>query len=187
MWKWRKDKTWLEASHGQLPRPRTRRGRRSRGGTWPGAPAPPRTPGQPRASRPCATPTRWGDIIDIVDIINIANIINTGCLYKLSRINLLFGPLKCSKSNFNPVHVFLHFNSFCLEVLKLILASKLSELVQFENRTANNQTAWKKSKNKAEIKTMLFPSFRTDVFGLGDVNWTAKLNFKGGLLSSILL
>ena len=57
----------------------------------------------------------------------------TGCLYKLSRINLLFGPLKCSKSNFDPVHVFLHFNSFCLEVLKLILASKLSELEQFEN------------------------------------------------------
>ena len=52
--------------------------------------------------------------------------IATGCSYKLSRKNLLFGPLKCSKSNFNPVHVFLHFNSFCLEVLKLILASKLS-------------------------------------------------------------
>ena len=51
----------------------------------------------------------------------------TGCLYKLSRINWLFGPLKCFKSNFNPVHVFLHFKSFCLVVLQLILASKLSE------------------------------------------------------------
>ena len=39
---------------------------------------------------------------------------STGCLYKLSRRNLMWGPLKCSKSNFNPVHVFLHFNSFCL-------------------------------------------------------------------------
>ena len=42
-------------------------------------------------------------------------------------------------SNFNPVHVFLHFKSFCLVVLKLILASKLSELEQFENRAANYQ------------------------------------------------
>ena len=47
---------------------------------------------------------------------------STGCLYKLSRRNLMWGPLKCSKSNFNPVHVFLHFNSFCLVVLKLNLA-----------------------------------------------------------------
>ena len=68
---------------------------------------------------------------------------STGCSYKLSRINLLFGPLKCSKSNFNPVHVFLHFNSFCLEVLKLILASKLSELEQFENRAANGLFTYK--------------------------------------------
>ena len=60
--------------------------------------------------------------------------ITTGCLYKLSPINLIWGPLKCSKSNFNPVHVFLHFKSFCLVVLKLILASKLSELELFENR-----------------------------------------------------
>ena len=63
----------------------------------------------------------------------------TGCLYKLSRKNLVWGPLKCSKSNFNPVHVFLHFNSFCLVVLKLILASKLSEWEQFENFAANYQ------------------------------------------------
>ena len=56
-------------------------------------------------------------------------------------INLLFGPLKCSKSNFNPVHVFLHFNRFVLEVLKLILASKLSEIQQFKNRAANYQLA----------------------------------------------
>ena len=67
----------------------------------------------------------------------------TGCSFKLSRRNLPFGPLKCSKSNFNPVHVFLHFNSFCLEVLKLILASKLSELEQFENRAANGLFTYK--------------------------------------------
>ena len=53
---------------------------------------------------------------------------NTGCLYKLSTINLVWGPLKCTKSNFIPVHVFLHFKSFCLVVLQLILASKLSQL-----------------------------------------------------------
>ena len=65
--------------------------------------------------------------------------IATGCLYKLSRINLVWGPLKCIKSNFNPVHVFLHFKSFCLVVLQLILASKLSEWEQFENFAANYQ------------------------------------------------
>ena len=63
--------------------------------------------------------------------------VNTGCSYKLSTINLVWGPLKCSKSNFNPVHVFLHFKSFCLVVLKLILALKLSELEQFEKRAKN--------------------------------------------------
>ena len=63
----------------------------------------------------------------------------TGCFYLLSPINSVWGALKCSKSNFNPVHVFLHFKSFCLVVLKLILASKLSELQQFENRAANYQ------------------------------------------------
>ena len=45
--------------------------------------------------------------------------------------------------NFNPMHVFLHFNSFYLEVLKLILAAKLNELEQFENRAANCQFACK--------------------------------------------
>ena len=61
----------------------------------------------------------------------------TGCFYELSPINLVRGPLKCSKSNFNPVHVFLHFKSLCLVVLKLILTSKLSELEQFENLAEN--------------------------------------------------
>ena len=58
----------------------------------------------------------------------------TGCFYKLSRINLV---LKCPKSNFNPMHVFLHFKSFCLVLLQLILASKLSELEQFEKQAEN--------------------------------------------------
>ena len=70
--------------------------------------------------------------------------LSTGCLYKLSRINLVWGPLKCIKSNFNPVHVFLHFKSFCLVVLQLILASKLSEWEQFENFAANYQFRKKK-------------------------------------------
>ena len=59
------------------------------------------------------------------------------------------GPLKCSKSNFNPVHVFLYFKSFCLVVLKLILASKLRELEQFENLAANYQLASIKGGNEA--------------------------------------
>ena len=47
--------------------------------------------------------------------------------------------IKIKQSNFNPVHVFLHFGTFGLMVLQLILASKLSELKQFENIAANNQ------------------------------------------------
>ena len=47
---------------------------------------------------------------------------------KLSMfLNLVWGPVKYTKSNFNPVHVFLHFGTFCLEVLQLILSSKLSD------------------------------------------------------------
>ena len=38
-----------------------------------------------------------------------------------------------------PVHVFLHFGTFGINVVQLILASKLSELEQFENFAANNQ------------------------------------------------
>ena len=45
--------------------------------------------------------------------------LSTWCLYKLSKINLVWGPSKCTKSNFNPVHLFLHSKSFCLVVLKL--------------------------------------------------------------------
>ena len=69
----------------------------------------------------------------------VSQFLHTGCLYKLSTINLVWWPLKCTKSNFNPVHVFLHFGTFCFVVLQLILASKLSELEQFENFAANNQ------------------------------------------------
>ena len=52
------------------------------------------------------------------------------------------------------MHVFLHFNSFCLVVLKFILASKLSELEQFENRAANYQLASIKGRNEAKKKPM---------------------------------
>ena len=52
---------------------------------------------------------------------------------------LLWGLLKCTTSNCNPVHVFLHFGTFGLEVLQLILASKLSQFEQFENCASNNQ------------------------------------------------
>ena len=61
----------------------------------------------------------------------------TGCLYKLSQINLVWWSLKCTKSNFNPVYVFPHFKSFCLVVLQLILSLKLSELEQFEKQAEN--------------------------------------------------
>ena len=72
-----------------------------------------------------------------INLLNLQLVLITGCFYQLSPINLVSGPLKCSKSNFNPVHVFLHFKSFCLVILKLILASKLSELQQFENLAEN--------------------------------------------------
>ena len=55
----------------------------------------------------------------------IVSNITTGCLYKLSK--MFWGPLKCTKSNFNTVHVFVYFRTFCLVALQLILASKLSE------------------------------------------------------------
>ena len=71
----------------------------------------------------------------------VSQFLHTGCLYKLSTINLVWWPLKCTKSNFNPVHVFLHFGTFCFVVLQLILASKLSELEPFENWAANCQFA----------------------------------------------
>ena len=64
----------------------------------------------------------------IISYLYIIRYADTGCFYRLSPINLVWGPLKYSKSNFNLVHVFLHFKSFCMVVLKLILASKLSEL-----------------------------------------------------------
>ena len=51
------------------------------------------------------------------------------------------------------MHVFLHFNSFCLVVLKLILASKLGELDQFENLAANYQLASIKGGNEAKKQT----------------------------------
>ena len=45
------------------------------------------------------------------------------------------------------MHVFLHFGTFGLDVLQLTLASKLSQLEQFEIFAANNQF-----KSKQECK-----------------------------------
>ena len=57
--------------------------------------------------------------------------------------NFVSEPLKCTKSNFNPVLIFPHFGTFCLLVLQLILAEKFSDLEQFENWAANCQFASK--------------------------------------------
>ena len=46
--------------------------------------------------------------------------------------NCIWGPLKGTKSSFKPVHLFLHFGTFGLLVLQLILSSKLSELEHFD-------------------------------------------------------
>ena len=44
---------------------------------------------------------------------------------------------------FSTCAFFFHFGTFCVVVLQLILASKLGELEEFENRTANSQFASK--------------------------------------------
>ena len=58
----------------------------------------------------------------------------------------VWGAFKDPKSNFKPVHFALYFGNFTLLVLKVILASKLSELEEFKNRAANNQIARKRMK-----------------------------------------
>ena len=50
-------------------------------------------------------------------------------------------------------------------VLQLILASKLSELEQFENLAANYQLASKKGENETLKKPMPFLSFRKGAYG----------------------
>ena len=66
--------------------------------------------------------------------------------------------IKIKQIKFNPVHVFLHFGTFGLKVLQLILASKLSELEQFENIAANIQFRNQNSENDTKIKLMSLPS-----------------------------
>ena len=51
------------------------------------------------------------------------------------------------------MHLFLHFRTFGLVVLQLILASKLSELEQFENQAAHYELASKKGENETLEKT----------------------------------
>ena len=80
-------------------------------------------------------------------------------------MNFICGPLKLTKSNFNPVHVFLHFGTFGVVVLQLILASKLGELEQFENPAAYYQLASKKGENETLKKPMPLLSFRKGTCG----------------------
>ena len=51
------------------------------------------------------------------------------------------------------MHVFVHFGTFGLVVLQLILASKLSEFEQFENFAPNNLLESKKKKPKRPNQT----------------------------------
>ena len=53
------------------------------------------------------------------------------------------------------MHVFLNFRTFDLKVLQLILASKLSDLVQFENFETINQFR-KQKKGKITPKSNLY-------------------------------
>ena len=58
----------------------------------------------------------------------------------------VWGAFKDPKSNFKPVDFALYFGNFTLLVLKVILASKLSDLEEFKNLAANNQIARKRMK-----------------------------------------
>ena len=75
---------------------------------------------------------------------------------------------------------------FYLVVLQLIIASKLSELEQFENRAANYRIASRKGWKWEKIKLRLLQSFRKGVFWQGDVVLAVNFNFNGGFLSWIL-
>ena len=55
----------------------------------------------------------------------------TGSFKRIEVFKIRMRAIKIDQ--FNPVHVFLHFETFCLVALRLILASKLSELDQCEN------------------------------------------------------
>ena len=63
----------------------------------------------------------------------------TGSLKSIAWKYMALKAIKMEQSYFNPVHVFLHFGTFGLKALQLILASKLSELEPFENFAAYNQ------------------------------------------------
>ena len=75
---------------------------------------------------------------------NIILMFIQGCQQLLMYFICVWGALKGPKFNFKPVHFALYFGNFTLLALKLILASKLSELEQFENQAANNQIARKR-------------------------------------------
>ena len=85
------------------------------------------------------TSSGWIYLVDIhIHTVTLSNVLQGP--HKLPTKSMwLWGPLKCTISNCNPVHVFLHFGTFGSLVLQLILASKLSELEQFEFFSANNQ------------------------------------------------
>ena len=72
---------------------------------------------------------------------------------------------------------------FYLVVLQLIIASKLSELEQFENQATNYRIASRKGWKWEKIKLRLLQSFRKGVFWQGDVVLAVNFNFNGGFLS----
>ena len=66
----------------------------------------------------------------------------------------------------------------------MILASKLSELEQFEYFAANyQQQKAEKSENGTKIKLVPLPSNKKDVCGWDHVVLEVKLNFKWGQIS----
>ena len=75
---------------------------------------------------------------------------------------------------------------FYLVVLQLIIASKLSELEQFENQATNYRIASRKGWKWEKIKLRLLQSFRKGVFWQGDVVLAVNFNFNGGFFSWIL-
>ena len=63
------------------------------------------------------------------------------------------------------MHVFLQFGTFGIEVLQLILASKLSEVEQFENWAENYQIASKCVKMRPKSKTCHFQALENESLG----------------------
>ena len=73
----------------------------------------------------------------------VVMVVCTGSFKRLGVIKFRLRAVKMQQIKFSTCAFFFHFGTFCVVVLQLILASKLGELEEFENWTANSQFASK--------------------------------------------